>query len=135
MGSSVKLIIAGCRHFEEEIVYAELVKIRITNHPMAGATEIVSGKAKGVDTAGEDYAEFYLDGKVKEFPPDKAKYGTKAFHIRNNKMAVYGDALLLIWNGKSAGSQHMKNAMIALGKPVYEFIYKDEDMKWESSQF
>ncbi|NJO48205.1 MAG: DUF2493 domain-containing protein [Leptolyngbyaceae cyanobacterium RM2_2_4] len=88
----VKLIIAGSRHFEEDIVYAEPVKIRITDHPMAGATEIVSGKAKGVDSAGEAYAEFYVDGKVKEFPAEWDKYKGRAGPIRNNKMAVYADA-------------------------------------------
>lgn len=129
----MKLIIAGSRHFEEDIVYAKLVEIRITDHPMVQATEIVSGKAKGVDSAGEAYAEFYGNIPVKEFPAEWDKYKGRAGPIRNNKMAVYADALLLIWDGKSTGSQHMKNAMIALGKPVYEFVFTDEEMKWPSS--
>lgn len=127
----MKLIIAGSRHFEEGLAYAELVKIRITDHPMIQATEIVSGKAKGVDSAGEAYADFYGEIPVKEFPAEWDKYGNRAGPIRNNKMAAYADALLLIWDGKSTGSAHMKSAMIALDKPVYEFIFKDEDMKWQ----
>lgn len=129
----MKLIIAGSRHFNEDLVYAKLVEIRYTGHPMVEATEIVSGKAKGVDTAGESYAEFYGNIPVKEFPPDTKRYTYgRACNIRNNKMAVYGDALLLIWNGKSPGSQHMKNAMIAQGKKdkIYEIIVTDEEMQW-----
>ncbi len=37
-------------------------------------------------------------------------------------MALYGDALLLIWDGKSRGSTSMRNEMKKLDKPVYEVI-------------
>lgn len=43
---------------------------------------------------------------VEPFPyPDG--YGRAGGPIRNAKMAEYGDALLLIWDGKSRGSQSM----------------------------
>lgn len=127
----MKLIIAGSRHFEDWAVYGELVKMRIEriggkerSHVINQATEIVSGGATGVDKAGELYGDFY-DVPVKVFPAEWRKYQNRAGPIRNNKMAVYADALLLIWDGESRGSAHMKQAMLALGKPVYEVKFKE----------
>ena len=120
----MKFIVAGSRHLPWEYPYGELVKLRIKDrrtHPFAKATEIVSGGAKGSDEAGEVYADFY-SVPLKKFPAEWEKYGNRAGPIRNNKMAVYADALVLIWDGKSKGSRHMKEAMLALNKPVYEII-------------
>lgn len=94
-------------------------------HPFSkNTTEIVSGRAKGPDMAGEKYGEFYSI-PLKLFPAEWDKYGNRAGPIRNNKMAVYADALVLIWDGKSKGSRHMRDAMLALNKPVYEVVIKD----------
>lgn len=119
----MKLIVAGSRHFDEEEVYAHLVDLRITGHPMGMATEIVSGEASGVDSAGEWYAEFY-DIPVKLFPAEWDKYGKLAGPRRNGEMAAYADALLLIWDGESKGSLNMKQRMQGLRKPVYELVIK-----------
>lgn len=128
----MKLVIAGSRHFCAEKVLEKLNGVTIS-HLFIHVTEVVSGKAKGVDSAGEALAAS-LSILIKEFPPDTEHYTYgRACNIRNNKMAVYGDALLLIWDGKSPGSQHMKNAMLALGKPVYEFIFTDEEMECPKS--
>lgn len=118
----MKVIVAGSRHIDEIEAYAELVDLRIRHdHIFSQATEIVSGCAKGPDTAGEVYADFY-DIPIKRFPADWEKYGNRAGPIRNNKMAVYADRLVLIWDGKSSGSRHMKEAMLKLHKPVTEII-------------
>ena len=55
------------------------------------------------------------DGEGRGFGNGKA-----AGHVRNKKMAEYGDALLLIWDGKSKGSANMKKEMQKLNKPIYE---------------
>lgn len=115
----MKLIIAGSRNIPEHIAYAECVKFRIEKN--IEHTEIVSGTARGVDTAGEHYAEFY-NIPVKRFPADWETYGRAAGHIRNQQMAEYADALLLIWDGKSKGSASMKSKMEHLNKPIYEII-------------
>lgn len=125
----MKLVVAGSRHFCVEKVTQRYLNDPVIYSIFAQAIEVVSGKAKGVDTAGEQIADS-LGLPVIPFPPDTEHYTYgRACNIRNNKMAVYGDALLLIWNGKSPGSQHMKNAMLALGKPVYEFVFTDEEME------
>jgi len=81
-------------------------------------TEVVSGRAPGVDRAGEDYA-LYLGIPVKLYPANWSKHGKSAGYKRNEKMAEYADALIAIWDGKSKGTQHMINIMRGLGKPIY----------------
>ena len=61
---------------------------------------------------------------LKIFEADWEMYGNRAGPIRNNKMTVYSDALLLIWDGESRGSAHMKSAMLKLKKPIYEVVFK-----------
>jgi hypothetical protein len=131
----MKFIVAGSRTISWQRAYGELVKCRIdVGHPFSRdrVTEIVSGRAKGPDTAGEVYADFY-EIPLTKFPADWEKYGHRAGPIRNNKMAVYADALLLIWDGLSSGSRHMKQAMLALKKPVYEIILEADNVERKES--
>jgi hypothetical protein len=120
----LKFIVAGSRHLPYDKVFEALLDMRLDPNYWNGiysATEIVSGCAKGADLGGEKYAEYFCI-PLKKFPAEWEKYGNRAGPIRNNKMAVYADALVLIWDGKSKGSRHMKEAMLALKKPVYEII-------------
>lgn len=73
---------------------------------------------------GEQFANKHSIS-VKRFIPDWNKHGKKAGPLRNSSMATYGDLLLLIWDGKSAGSKSMKSSMTRLGKPVIEIIIKE----------
>ena len=69
-------------------------------------TEIVSGCAKGVDRAGEEWAK--RNGvPIKPFPANWETYGRAAGPIRNQQMAAYADALIAIWDGKSRGTESM----------------------------
>lgn len=79
-------------------------------------TEIVSGKAPGIDTVGEAWA--ISNGiKVSEFPAEW-ELGKHAGMLRNAQMAEYADAALVIWDGKSKGSADMLKQMHRLAKPV-----------------
>lgn len=69
-------------------------------------TEVVSGKAKGVDTAGELWA-CARGIHVEPFEANWPLYGLSAGPIRNEEMAIYADALILVWDGKSKGSTDM----------------------------
>lgn len=118
----MKLIIAGGRDIDEMEAYVLLVHhLRGPARVLSTYTEIVSGGAKGVDAAGESFAEFY-QVPVKRFPADWNQYGAAAGPIRNREMSLYADVLLLIWDGKSRGSANMKRQMQRLGKPVVEII-------------
>lgn len=85
--------------------------------------EVISGGAQGVDMCA---AEYCMDRGITftEYAADWEKYGRSAGPRRNALMAEDADALLLIWDGVSRGSQNMRAQMIAMGKKVHEIIVK-----------
>ncbi|MCX9024650.1 MAG: SLOG family protein [Candidatus Methanoperedens sp.] len=124
----MKLVIAGSRHLD---VDQELIEGALWAHKVSLVVpddEIVAGGCPtGADRAAHDFA--YSQGfKYKEFPADWKKYGNGAGPRRNAEMAVYGDALLLIWDGKSAGSANMRARMAGMKKPIYEVIFRSENV-------
>lgn len=113
----VKVIIAGSRaigRFGPEHgdrcdwpLADELVRMGVRIARLRGweITEVVWGKAHGVDAAGKRWAD--KNGiPVKPFPADWGQYGKKAGYLRNGEMALYADALIAIHNG-SPGTAHM----------------------------
>ena len=115
----MRLIIAGSR----EITDYELVANAIADsdfHPIE-IDEVVSGTARGVDQLGEQWAN--LRGiPVKRFVPDWNKHGKAAGPIRNQAMARYANALVLIWDGESRGSASMKREALKCGLKIHEHI-------------
>ncbi len=97
----MKVIIAGMRDFKDYNVLLKAIKEADFN-----ITEVVSGRAKGVDAMGETYAKIN-NIPVKPFPAQWALYGKSAGHRRNWQMAEYADALIAIWNGRSRGTGGM----------------------------
>lgn len=112
----LKLIIAGSRtlYFAPYVIAQNLVKIGL------GPNEIVGGGAKGIDLAGKHFAQA-AEIKYTEFPADWGKFGRSAGPKRNRQMAKYADSLFLVWDGTSRGSKNMKEEMLRLNKPVYEY--------------
>lgn len=122
----MKLIIAGSRDCQASI---EEIQILI-DHYQLNVTAVVSGKARGMDTCGEKWANS-RGIPILPFPVTKEEWdtiGKSAGHRRNAKMAKEGDALLLIWDGKSSGSAGMKDLMVSAKKPVYEGIVETVKM-------
>lgn len=120
----MKLIIAGSRKLE---VHPEFILRAVdTFIPREKIDCIISGGAKGIDTCAERFAA-YMGYDFKCFPADWDRHGNAAGPQRNIKMSKHGDALLLIWDGASSGSQHMKNQMLNLKKPVYEVCLRSYD--------
>lgn len=115
----MKLIIAGSRDLKVSTAFIQDAIERFG----IKTSEIVSGGAAGIDTCAEQYAK---DGKMMfaRFPADWKTYGKAAGPVRNLAMALYSDALLIIWDGQSKGSANMKGTMNGLKKPVYEVILK-----------
>lgn len=71
-----------------------------------GVTEIVSGRAKGIDRCAAAYA--YANGlKLTEFLPEYEKYGRGAPLKRNLQLIDYADMVIAFWDGKSRGTQHV----------------------------
>ena len=119
----MKLIIAGSRTLNPKFGFIEGAVNMLIPGSYLSVKEVVCGMAPGVDDCGLKWA--LLHGKsLIEFPADWEAHGKAAGPIRNKEMAQYGDALLLIWDGKSRGSANMKLEMEKLGKPVYEVVVK-----------
>ena len=85
------------------------------------ASEIVSGGCRGVDLAGEQFAQ-ERQIPIKRFLPDWDRYGKAAGPIRNAQMADYADALIAIWDGASRGTLSMIELAEVKGLKV--FIYR-----------
>ena len=135
----MRVIIAGSRG-----LYPKLKTIdEIVKASGFDVTEVVSGGARGVDTAGENWASFVYAG-VKAFLADwkdlshpdavigygsYGAYDKMAGHRRNKKMAEYADALIAIWDGKSSGTKNMISQMKRLGKKVFVVILDGEIFK------
>lgn len=110
-GRAQKLVIAGSRSIKQyEIVKKAYIESDFN------AVEIVSGMAPGVDRLGEDLAH-ELQLPIREFPADWDTHKKAAGFIRNEEMAQYADACLIVWDGQSNGTQDMENRVAALSKP------------------
>lgn len=109
---SLKLIIAGSRTIKD---YKVVEKAYLESGYIA--SEIVCGEADGPDKLGRQLAEKF-GIPVASFPADWENKGKAAGYIRNVDMSVYGDALLLLYDGISKGSRHMLEIMKQKNKPV-----------------
>lgn len=114
----MKVIIAGSRH----LVVSPAQVADIVTDSKLNLTSLVCGMARGIDMCGRHWA--LGTTPIHEFPADWTKYGNGAGPVRNQQMAEYADALILIWDGKSNGSADMKRRMLKLGKPVHEVFLK-----------
>lgn len=111
----MKVIIAGPRDYHDYV--SLLVAIHLCPFDIS---EVVSGRAKGVDTLGERWAKDY-GVPVKPFPADWNRWGNSAGPKRNKQMAEYADAAILLWDGHSRGTRSMR--MIAEGERIGLFVY------------
>lgn len=100
-----RILIAGSRGIspgEEE--FNDAVAIFCDKDNPYEQFTVVTGRAQGVDIAGERWA--ILRGYVNEVhPADWDKYGKSAGHIRNKEMVDSGiDFAIIFWDGESKGT-------------------------------
>lgn len=109
----MKTIIAGSREVTDPAIVTEAVKA-------SGFTisEVVSGRARGVDRLGEEWARSN-NIQISPFEPKWSIHGKAAGPIRNREMAEYADALIAIWDGSSRGTRNMIETAKELGLKVY----------------
>lgn len=112
----MRVVIAGSRTITNYMAVVKAIK-----ESKFDISEVVSGTAKGVDSLGEYWA-LQNGVPVKRFPPNWKSHGRAAGVIRNNEMAEYADAVIVIWDGNSRGSKHMIDAARKAGCLVYEQI-------------
>lgn len=115
----MKVIIAGSRTISD---YYRIMETIVDSE--FEITEVVSGGASGVDECGEMYASAF-NLPLCKFPANWPKYGKSAGMIRNEEMAKYADALILVWDGKSKGSAGMKRIAERYNLLVFERILSE----------
>ena len=82
--------------------------------------EIVSGGAKGVDTAAAEFAA--KNGlKLTVFLPQYERYGRAAPILRNKEIVDYADKILIFWDGTSKGTLSVIEYAKKAEKP-YEIV-------------
>ena len=114
----MKCIIAGSRSITD---YGPVVAGVEASGFADKITEVVCGGAPGVDRNGQRWAEEH-GIEIAEFAPDWSTYGKAAGPFRNEAMAKYADALVLVWDGKSKGSADMLRQAKKHGLKVYQHI-------------
>lgn len=117
----MKVIIAGSRGItDRDAVIQRIDRLREHLKKTFGKdiTEIVSGGARGVDAIGEYYGE-QNNIPVTVMHADWDRYGRGAGHVRNNEMAKYADAAIVIHTG-TPGSRNMVQTAKRYGLQVAE---------------
>ena len=109
----MKVIVAGSRDItDRQLVWGAIERSGFE------ITELVSGCCRGVDECGNEWA--LRNGVAMNlFGADWDKHGAAAGPIRNQAMANYADALVLVWDGKSRGSQDMLMKATVKGLKIY----------------
>jgi hypothetical protein len=115
----MKVIIAGSRHITDKRDVCDAV-----NHSGFEITEVVSGGAPGVDSIGEELAATF-GIPLKRFPAKWKEHGKAAGPIRNEQMAQYADALVLVWDGRSKGSANILANAKARNLQIHECIVQE----------
>jgi len=115
----MRLIIAGTRTIPETTA-ARLIS-KAAHHWDLWPDVVLSGESGGVDNAAKRLCSCWeREVEYRGYPADWDKHGKAAGPIRNAEMVKDGEALLVIWDGKSPGSKNVLNQAIAAGLPVYE---------------
>lgn len=108
-----RLVVAGSRTFSDyERMAADLDRLLVNRFPNV---EIVCG---GCPSGADDLALRYANERGLRLRLFKAEWNTQgraAGPLRNAKMAEYGDAVIVYWDGKSPGTASMIRCAAARG--------------------
>ena len=104
----MKLLIVGSRSITE-FDLAPYIKENIDT--------IISGGANGIDSIAEAYADSHRLSKY-ILRPRYDLYGRAAPLKRNEQMVDLADAVLIIWDGQSKGTQYTLKYAKKQNKPV-----------------
>jgi hypothetical protein len=105
----MKVCIIGSRSIDKaEIVFPILD--RFIKEQTNGKPTFISGCAKGVDQLSKKYAEANGFDFVEFLPyhliDQTVEFSSKYFFIRNKQMIDNADKVLVIWDGKSKGTEY-----------------------------
>jgi hypothetical protein len=116
----MKVCIIGSRSLDKAENIFPIIDTFIKDHTN-GKITILSGGAKGVDQLSRKYSEANGIDFV-EFLPyhllDNVPFSSKYFFIRNKQMIDNADKILIIWDGKSKGTEYGIKYSQKKNKPV-----------------
>ena len=104
----MKLLIVGSR---------SITNFDLTPYISSDVDTIISGGAGGVDSLAEEYADKHRLSKY-IMRPSYNLYGRAAPLKRNEKMVDIADAVLIIWDGSSKGTQYTLEYSKKQNKPT-----------------
>ena len=104
----MKLLIVGSRGITD---------FDLSPYVSSDVDAIISGGANGVDTLAEQYADAHRISKC-VIRPRYALYGRAAPIKRNEEMVDMADAVLVIWDGQSRGTQYTLKYAKKRNKPT-----------------
>ncbi len=104
----MKLLVAGSRSIEE---------YDLEKHIPDGVSLIITGGARGIDSAAERYADKKHLSKL-VLRPNYKLYGRFAPLKRNEQMIELCDAVLIVWDGSSKGTKYTIDYAKKMGKKL-----------------
>lgn len=104
----MKLLIVGSRSIE---------KFDLSPYVSDEVDTIISGGAVGIDSLAERYADEHRLSKY-IIRPRYDLFGRSAPLRRNEQMVDIADALLVVWDGHSKGTQHTLKYAKRNNKPI-----------------
>ena len=104
----MKLLIVGSR---------SITDFDLSLYIPATVDTVISGGASGIDSLAEKYADLYRLSKY-ILRPRYDLYGRAAPLKRNEQMVDMADAVLIIWDGRSKGTQYTLKYAKKKYKPI-----------------
>ena len=104
----MKLLIAGSRAIKD---------VDLSEYIPKDVELIISGGANGIDSLAEKYADTNRISKL-IIRPEYRRYGRAAPIKRNEIMVDIADSVLVIWDGRSRGTQSTIEYAKKKNKPV-----------------
>ena len=104
----MKLLIVGSR---------SITDFELSPYIPADVDTIISGGADGIDRLAEQYADLHRLSKY-ILRPQYNVYGRAAPLKRNEQMVEIADAVLVIWDGRSKGTQYTIKYTKKTNKPI-----------------
>ncbi len=116
MDKEYRLVVAGCRDYNNYPNAAKEIKKQIKELGFGYSVIIVSGGATGADALGEKFARQHRL-KIERFPAEWNKYGKSAGPRRNEQMTQVADGVIVFWDGQSRGTKSMIQCAKKYNKP------------------
>lgn len=110
----MKIAIVGSRG------YSDLSRVREYVKALPWGSVVVSGGARGVDSAAEQAAK-EAGLEVLIFLPDWNKHGKKAGFLRNIDIVNAADKVVAFWDKVSRGTKHSMDLATKAGKTLEVF--------------